>query len=48
MKRQLEQQTKRAIPAFATEMEEAEWWYKNCNIDGKQLLTAVKNGEAGC
>jgi hypothetical protein len=36
----------RVIPAFATETEEANWWYKNRNIHGKQLLAAVKNGEA--
>ena len=47
MKKQLEEQPKRAMPAFATETEEAEWWYKNRNIHGKQLLTAVKSGEAG-
>jgi predicted DNA binding CopG/RHH family protein len=46
MKKQLEEQAKRAIPAFATEAEEAEWWYKNRNIHGKQLVAAVKNGEA--
>ena len=38
--------TKRIVPAFATETEEAEWWYKNRNIHGKQLLAAVKTGEA--
>src|ERR1035437_11057042 len=46
MKKQREEQPKRVIPAFATEAEEAEWWYKNRNIHGKQLLAAVKNGEA--
>jgi predicted DNA binding CopG/RHH family protein len=46
MKKQNEKQPKRGIPAFATEAEEAEWWYKNRNIHGKQLLAAVKNGEA--
>jgi predicted DNA binding CopG/RHH family protein len=38
--------TKRVVPAFATEAEEAEWWYKNRNVHGKQLLSAVKTGEA--
>jgi len=38
--------TKRVAPTFATEAEEAEWWFKNRNIHGKQLLTAVKSGEA--
>jgi hypothetical protein len=38
--------TKRTVPTFATEAEEAEWWYKNRNIHSKQLLAAVKSGEA--
>src|SRR5258708_5522652 len=46
MKKQNEKQSKRVTPAFATEAEEAEWWYKNRNLHGKQLLAAVKNGEA--
>src|ERR1035441_1382928 len=46
MKKQMEEQPKRATPVFASEAEEAEWWYKNRNIHGKQLLAAVKNGEA--
>jgi hypothetical protein len=46
MKKQLEAQPKRVIPAFATESEEAEWWYKNRNKHGKQLLAAKKSGDA--
>ena len=46
MKKRMEGQPKRVIPAFATEAEEAEWWYRNRNIHGKQLLAAVRNGEA--
>jgi hypothetical protein len=46
MKKLMEGQPKRVIPAFATGAEEAEWWYRNRNIHGKQLLTAVKSGEA--
>jgi hypothetical protein len=46
MKKRMEVQPKRVIPAFAAEAEEAEWWYKNRNIHGKQLLVAVKSGEA--
>ena len=38
--------TKRIVPTFATEAEEAEWWYRNRNVHGKQLLAAVKSGEA--
>jgi len=37
---------KRTVPMFATEVEEAEWWYKNRNVHGEQLLAAVKSGEA--
>jgi predicted DNA binding CopG/RHH family protein len=46
MKKQSEQRPKRVIPAFATEAEEAEWWYKNRNTHGKQLRAAVNKGEA--
>ena len=46
MKKRMEGQPKRVIPAFAPEAEEAEWWHKNRNIHGKQLLVAVKGGEA--
>ena len=45
MKKQEKKQAKRIVPAFATEAEEAEWWYKNRNVHGKQLLAAVKSGE---
>ncbi|MBI3683506.1 MAG: hypothetical protein HY235_24285 [Acidobacteria bacterium] len=46
MKKQIGKQPKRVIPAFATEAEEAEWWFNNRNRHGKQLLAAVKSGEA--
>jgi predicted DNA binding CopG/RHH family protein len=46
MKKQMEERLKRVIPAFATEAEEAEWWYRNRNMHGKQLLSAVRSGEA--
>jgi predicted DNA binding CopG/RHH family protein len=46
MKKRMEKQPKRVVPAFATETEETEWWYKNRNQHGQQLLAAVKNGEA--
>jgi len=45
MKNQIEKLPKRVIPAFATEAEEAEWWYRNRSAHGKQLLAAVKSGE---
>jgi predicted DNA binding CopG/RHH family protein len=37
---------KRIVPEFATEAEEAEWWFKNRNIHGRDLQAAVKSGEA--
>jgi predicted DNA binding CopG/RHH family protein len=42
----MKKQTKRTVPAFASESQEAEWWYKNRNVHGKQLLAAAKSGEA--
>ena len=46
MKKQNEKQPKRVVPTFATEADEAEWWYQNRNIHGKQMLSAVISGEA--
>ena len=46
MKKRMEGQPKGVIPAFATEAEEAEWWYKKRNVYGKRLFAAVKSGEA--
>ena len=43
MKKQME---KKHMPAFASEQEEAKWWYKNRAIHGEELFAAVKNGEA--
>ena len=42
----MKKQTKRIVPAFATEAEEADWWYKNREVHGKELLAAVRSGEA--
>src|SRR5713101_3336722 len=42
----MKKQSKRIVPAFATEAEEADWWYKNRKIHDKQLLAAAKSGEA--
>ena len=42
----MKKQTKRIVPAFATEAEEADWWYKNREVHGKALLAAVRSGEA--
>jgi hypothetical protein len=46
MKRQTQKKTERVIPVFATEAEEAEWWYQKRDLHGKQLLAAVKSGGA--
>ena len=46
MKKQIAKQPKHVMPAFATEAEEARWWFDNRNKHGKQLLAAVKSGEA--
>ena len=37
---------KRIVPNFATEAEEAQWWYNNREAHGKELLAAVRAGEA--
>jgi predicted DNA binding CopG/RHH family protein len=42
----MKKQTNRVVPSFATEAEEAEWWYKNREFHGRQLVAAVKSGEA--
>ena len=38
--------TKRIVPAFATEAEEAEWWFQHRDIHAKHLLDAVKTEAA--
>jgi len=42
----MKKQTKRVVPAFATEAEEADWWYENRKIHDKQFRAALKSGEA--
>jgi predicted DNA binding CopG/RHH family protein len=34
------------VPKFATEAEEADWWYKNRYVHAKQFSAAVKSGRA--
>ena len=36
---------KRVVPAFKSEAEEAEWWYKNRARLDKDLLETAKKGE---
>ena len=42
----MKKQTKRIVPAFATEAEEADWWYRNRNVHDKEFLAAARSGEA--
>jgi hypothetical protein len=42
----MKKQTKRIVPKFTTEAEEADWWYRNREVHGKELLASVKSGEA--
>ena len=42
----MKQQTKRIVPAFANETQEADWWYANRKLHDRQLRAALKNGEA--
>ena len=46
MKKQAAKKPDRVVPAFASEAEEARWWYENRDIHAKQLLAAVRTGEA--
>jgi predicted DNA binding CopG/RHH family protein len=34
------------VPKFATEAEEADWWYRNRHIHAEQFHAAVKSGRA--
>jgi predicted DNA binding CopG/RHH family protein len=40
----MKKQIKPIVPTFATEAEEAEWWFKNRNLHSQQLLSAAKAG----
>jgi predicted DNA binding CopG/RHH family protein len=42
----MKKQTRSIVPRFATEAEEADWWYQNREVHGKELLAAVRSGEA--
>ena len=33
------------VPKFATEAEEADWWYKNRRVHAKEFLEAARRGE---
>jgi len=38
MKKQTKMQTKRAMPAFATEAAEAQWWFDNRSHHGQTTV----------
>ena len=40
------QATRIVVPKFATESEEADWWYKNRHVHDKIMHAAIKSGEA--
>jgi predicted DNA binding CopG/RHH family protein len=42
----VKKQTERVVPAFASEAEEADWWYRNRGAHNKQLEAALQSGEA--
>ena len=46
MKKQSGKKIERGTPAFATEAEEAAWWYEKRNEHGDEVLAAVHSGEA--
>jgi predicted DNA binding CopG/RHH family protein len=42
----MKKQSKRTVPAFASEAEEAAWWYQNRKSHDSEFAVAVENGEA--
>ena len=42
----MKKESKRTVPAFAAESEEAAWWYKNRKLHNREFATAVENGDA--
>ena len=42
----MKKKNERTLPVFATEAEEAEWWFQNREVHSKQLLAAVRTGAA--
>jgi predicted DNA binding CopG/RHH family protein len=37
---------KRVVPAFASEAEEAAWWFRNRKVHEKEFVAAAANGDA--
>ena len=42
----MKKQSKRTVPVFASEAEEAAWWYENRKSHDLEFAVAVENGEA--
>jgi hypothetical protein len=42
----MKKQSKRSVPAFASEAEEAAWWYENRKSHDKEFAAAVENRKA--
>jgi hypothetical protein len=42
----MKKQSKHAVPAFASEAEEAAWWYENRKFHDREFAAAVGTGEA--
>jgi predicted DNA binding CopG/RHH family protein len=42
----MKKQSNRAVPAFASEAEEAAWWYRNRNSHEAEFVAALRNGQA--
>ena len=42
----MKKQTKRSVPSFASQGEEAAWWFKNRKAHDQDFSAAVQSGEA--
>ena len=42
----MKKKSKRTVPAFASEADEAAWWYKNRKSHDREFAAAVESGEA--
>ena len=42
----MNKQSERTVPAFASESEEAAWWYENRNSHDREFAAGMKSGEA--
>ena len=42
----MKKQSKRTVPAFASEAEEAAWWFKNRKSHDREFAAAVETGQA--